>query len=111
MLGAEGPVATASQLLSTLSLASAWSAALIGAVAVALVGPPLAMGATIWLGNTEPVEPVLAYPWLLLLLLVLAGGLLTRHPKGAVPAHALAIVAALLPFWQLYRLWRLADGG
>lgn len=103
-------MASASQLLTTLSLASAWSAALIGAAAVALVGPPLAMGATIWLGNTEPERPALAYPWLLLALLGLAGGIAWRHPKGAVPAHVIAIVAALLPFWQLYRLWRIADG-
>lgn len=104
-------MASLSRLISHLSIASAWAAALIGALTTVAVGPPLAMGATIWLGNTEPVRPSLPYPWLVLVGLGLAGGLAWRHPRGSVLAHACAIAAALLPFVQLYRLWQVADAG
>lgn len=86
---------------------SVYGSGLLGIVVVQAVGPWLAMGAQMYTGNTEPHRPELAWP----LGLTLALGLLpipllvTRRWTLVAPA---AIPLALLPWWQLYRLYQLA---
>lgn len=110
---------TLGRVLSTMSLASALAAALVGTVATIALGPFLAMGAAVYLGNTEPILPAAPYPWALLAACgaVGAGGLLLgrARPHREALAHAVvhlaAIAAALLPFLHLFRLWQIADAG
>lgn len=96
----------------------------IGGLVMSRVGWSLAMALAIYGGNTEPAHPDLAYPWLLFALaaLVALGGLawgfLKRKPEAQPEAPSLVarllplvlaygggLVAAVLPFVQLYRLW------
>jgi len=99
------------------------AAGLGGGVAVGRTGWALAMGAAIYMGNTEPSEPDLAYPWAGFALgaaAVLMGGAWQLHLRrdqerpagwrGALPwmlVYAGALFTALLPFVQLYRLFQL----
>lgn len=111
----DGTRRTVTRLVSAMSLVSALGAAAIGTVAALFLGPYLAMGAAMYTGNTEPQQPAAPYPWGLFLLgcAVAVGSvvLARREPAREAFAHALlhaaAIFLALLPFWQLYRLYRL----
>lgn len=84
-----------------------------GAAAVATVGPWLAMGLTIWSGqSTEPNQPSLAYPWWLTMaaLLVWGMGIFGEHRgQGGRLYRVLSwsggLGIALLPMLQLWRLW------
>lgn len=107
---------TVGRLLSTMSLFSALAAAVIGTIAAILLGPALAMGASFYTGNTEPVRPSAPYPWHLLAVCtaIAAGGYaLSRRPDregvGHVVLHLAAIAAALLPFLHIFQLWSLAN--
>jgi len=98
----------------------------VGGVLVPRVGWALAMGFAIYTGNTEPVRPELPYPWWFfgLAAALSAAGLgwwlYRRHratpttdpaPLLSLLPLALAYVgglaAALLPFFQIYRLFSL----
>lgn len=71
------------------------------------VGPYLAMGAQMYAGNTEPSRPHLALPAALTFVgLMLPVPWLYRKEWGR--AALAATPFALLPFWQLYRLYVLA---
>ncbi len=100
-------------LLHGLSLASAVSAALLGALVVQTVGPDLAMGVAILAGQTLPDRPVLPFPWLPFGALLLAALLSLRGRRARWLSHPLAILAALMPWWQLWRLavQAIGDGG
>ncbi|MDP2314945.1 MAG: hypothetical protein Q8P41_18745 [Pseudomonadota bacterium] len=96
-----------SALFALSSLVSAYAAGLLGAVTMIVVGPYLAMGAQMWLGNTEPVRPFLVWPAVPTFV-----GLLLPVPwlyrKQWNIAAIAALPFALLPFWQLYKLYLLA---
>jgi hypothetical protein len=90
--------------LGVATLVSAYTAGVLGAVAMIAVGPWLAMGARMWLGDTEPAHPHLAYPFLALfvgLMLPVAPMYRKRWDLAGIAAFPVA----LLPFWQLWRLW------
>lgn len=99
------------QLLSTLGIAAYLSAGVLGAVVTILLGPYLAMGAAIYVGNTEPVTPERGYPWLLVVLfgLLMAGGkALSRSGNevaGELVTHLAGGAFAIVPFVHIYRLW------
>ncbi len=99
-----------STLLAVSSLASTLAAGLLGMVVVMAVGSPLAMGARMWLGDTEPERPHLPWPMVLtfLVLMLPVPWLYRRQWKFAGIA---ALPFALLPFWQLYRLYLAAAPG
>jgi len=86
---------------------------LVGAVAVALVGPFLAMGLVIWSGQgTEPAQSSLSYPWGLTMLGALGWGvgIWGEHRAGGGHPYTVlswcgSIAIALLPMVQLWRLW------
>jgi hypothetical protein len=85
---------------------------LVGAPVAAWLGPYLAMGLAIWGGwTTEPAQPALAFPWLLLLAGIVAwvGGLrLQSRSQGAILlTQGAALLVALLPWVHIWRLWRL----
>ncbi len=93
-----------SAILAITSLVSAYAAGLLGALTMMVVGPPLAMGAQMWLGNTEPSEPHLAWPAVLTFVgLMLPVPWLYRRQWGI--ASIAAVPFALLPYWQFYRLY------
>ncbi len=107
-----GTVRSLLKVTSTISLLSAIAAGCIGAVATLAVGGPLAMGAAIYLGNTEPTMPHAPYPTLLAFLALVAAAVgavlerkMDRTLPGAILSHAGAVAFALLPFVHLYRLW------
>ncbi len=94
----------------------------VGCVVVSKVGWSLAMGLAIYAGNTEPGRPDLPFPWLLFAVgaLMAMGGLAwvlwRRRAAGPAPSGLAAILplavaylggllAAVLPFVQVYRLW------
>ncbi|MFT5683708.1 MAG: hypothetical protein ACI8RZ_004640 [Myxococcota bacterium] len=85
----------------------------VGAVAIATVGPFLAMGLAIWSGETtEPVQPMLSYPWILTILggITWGVGVWGEHRGGGGRLYAVlswggGLVVALLPMVQLWRLW------
>ena len=86
---------------------------MVGAVAVTMVGPFLAMGLVIWSGEaTEPVRSDLAYPWGLTVLsmLIWGVGLWGEHRGNGGRLYTGlgwcgSIAIALLPMVQLWRLW------
>lgn len=86
---------------------------MVGAVAVAMVGPFLAMGLVIWSGqDTEPVQSSLSYPWGLTMLSVLGWGvgIWGEHRGGGGRLYtglswSGSVAIALLPLVQLWRLW------
>ena len=100
------------------------AAGLGGGLVVSRVGWSLAMGLAIYGGNTEPVRPDLPFPWTVFVLAVLAAvaglawsavaerrrapgqtaGLVETVAPYAV-AYAGGLLAAVLPFIQIYRLW------
>jgi hypothetical protein len=92
---------------SSLSMAAA---AAIATLTLAKLGPTLAMGVAMYGGNTEPLKPELAFPWVLsvLALLVLVGGMvLERRGQllvGTIVAHGGALFALVVPFIHLWRL-------
>ena len=91
-------------LLGISTLVSAYTAALLGAWVAIQLGPWLAMGARMFLGDTEPTEPHLPYPFAAMVVgLLLPAPLLYR--KRWELAGIAAFPVALLPFWQLWRLW------
>ncbi len=85
----------------------------VGAVAVATVGPFLAMGLAIWSGQTtEPAQPHLSYPWILTVLsaAVWGAGIWGEHRGGGGRQYTVlswcgSVTIALLPMVQLWRLW------
>lgn len=86
------------------SLVSTYLAGILGALAMMVVGPPLAMGLQMWSGNTEPAHPHLPWPHLATFVaLLLPVPLLYRKQWGV--ASIAAVPVALLPFWQLWRLY------
>jgi hypothetical protein len=96
-----------SALLAGSSLVSTFAAGLLGAVTMMAVGPWLAMGAQMYGGNTEPSHPHLAWPLALTFAaLMLPVPWMYRKQWGL--ASIAAVPFALLPFWQLYRLYVLA---
>ena len=80
---------------------------------MATVGPWLAMGLTIWSGqSTEPVQPSLPYPWGLTAAALLAwgAGIVGEHRWSGgrlyqVLSWSGGLGVALLPMLQLWRLW------
>ncbi len=94
---------------------------LAGGLVVSRVGWSLAMALSIYAGDTEPVRPDLAFPWwvfgLATLVSVIGLGWATLRKRQAaepgairafVPlglAYLAGLLAAVLPFVQLYRLW------
>ncbi len=97
---------------------------LAGGVVVTRVGGALAMGMAIYTGNTEPVRPELPYAWWVfglaaaLSVVGLGWGLFRRRRPPAKPgvspllallplalAYGGGLAAALLPFFQIYRLF------
>jgi len=96
-----------------------------GSIVVSRVGWSLAMGLAIYTGNTEPLRPALPFPWAALgaCLAVAALGALSAiwtrrraRARGEAPsalhafaalaaAYAGAVLAALLPFVQVFRLF------
>lgn len=91
-------------ILGFASLASAYAAGLIGLLAMLVVGPWLAMGMQIWSGNTEPTHPHLPMPHVLAFVtMLLPVPFLYRKQYGV--ASIAAVPFALLPLWQLWRLY------
>jgi len=99
-----------STFLAVSSLASTFAAGLLGMVVVRAVGSPLAMGARMWLGDTEPSSPHVPWPMVatFFALMLPVPWLYRRDWKIAGIA---ALPFALLPFWQLYRLYLAAAPG
>lgn len=97
-------LANAGQILTA---ASIYGSGLLGILVVEGVGPYLAMGFQMHGGNTEPSHPEL--PWPLGLCLILG---LLPVPALATQRWFLCILAsvpfALLPWWQLYQMTKLA---
>ncbi len=103
------------RLLGAMSLVSMLLAAVIGGLAVGRFGPFLVMGLAIYTGNTQPDLPAAGYPWAgvaLGLLLLLLGGVRAHRKEahGMFVLHLGATLLALLPLWQLYRLWQALPG-
>ena len=91
-------------MLGYLSLVSTLAAGALGMLTIRAVGPSLAMGAQMWLGNTDPVRPHLVWPHVATFVaLVLPAPFLYRQQLGLATAAALPF--ALLPYWQLWRLY------
>jgi hypothetical protein len=110
-------------IFSVLNTISTPTAGLIGGIAVDRWGGPLAMGLAIWTGaTTEPIDPIAAgfpgFSWGLWVifsaLCALTLPLVSRYPK--VRGRLLAVqtitglAAALLPFFDLWRLLGAAQG-
>ena len=94
-------------ILGLSSLISMYAAGLLGALAVRVVGPWLAMGAQMMTGDTEPAFPRALYPWApMFVAMMLPVPFLYRRSFGAATVAAAPL--ALLPFWQLLRLYHLA---
>lgn len=92
------------------TLVSAYTAGMLGAVVAIALGPWLAMGARMFLGDTDPSHPHLAYPFAALFVgLMLPVPFLYR--KQWDYAGIAAFPVALLPFWQLWRLYVAAAPG
>lgn len=92
------------------SLVSTYLAGILGALAVMVVGPPLAMGLQMWMGNTEPTAPHLPWPYAATFVaLMLPVPFLYRKQWGVASIAALPL--ALLPFWQIWRLYGAAGVG
>lgn len=89
------------------SLVSAYAAGLLGAVTMMAVGPWLAMGLQFYGGNTEPTHPHLAWPMIPTFVALLIPAPFMYRKQWNVASIA-AIPFALLPFWQLWRLYVLA---
>ena len=96
-------------------------AGLLGVVVACTTGPSLAMGMAILGGNTEPVMPELAFPWVIWVVCV-TGALLGRvsaeravHPNfrrgWRVAALVSAVACVIVPLVQLARLTSLAAAG
>ncbi len=99
------------QVVSRMGALSTVAAGLVGAGAVATVGPPLAMGLSIWSGgSTEPVMPHLAYPllWHALAIALTAAGWVWSGRGGGGRAtlllHGGAVASVLVPIAALLRL-------
>ena len=97
-------------LSSLITVASIYGSGLLGIVVVQAVGPYLAMGAQMYTGDTEPQHPALAWPlgWTLLAGLLPVPPLALRRWAWMIPA---SIPVALIPWWQLWRLYQLAGSG
>jgi hypothetical protein len=99
---------------------------LAGGIVVSRVGWALAMGAAIYGGNPEPSHPVLPFPWRIFgiaVALALGGlglGMIQRRRRGSTAApsglvtllplglaYVGGLLATLIPFVQIYRLWSL----
>lgn len=95
------------QTLEIMSLASAYLGGIIGMITMATVGPWLGMLVQMYGGNTEPNQPQVAFP---VVACVIAFGL--PIAPAVKRRWLLAVVATiplvLLPFWQLFRLYRAA---
>jgi hypothetical protein len=90
-----------------LSVISGYAAGLLGAVTMMAVGPYLAMGAQMYAGNTEPLRPHVPWPMIPTFLgLMLPVPWLVRKQWGYAALATLPL--ALLPYWQLYRLYAAA---
>ena len=75
------------------------------------VGPPLGMLAQMYFAmNTEPHRPEAPFPWLMAVVTALAPLPLVWRRSWKLASLA-AIPFALLPWWQLYLLYRLAGPG
>jgi|GEM_PF-6330843 len=102
------------RLWADTSAASLLAAGVLGAIVATTTGPYIAMALAIYGGNTEPLEPSLAYPWLVFGAALGLGGVgrfkVTRTDdparrrtwSGLVLAAALAV--ALLPILHMARL-------
>ena len=97
----------------------------LGGLVISRVGWALAMALAMYGGDTDPGRPDLPYPWLVfgIALLMGVGGLAwgfrgrDRQREGqpspplvevlapVVLAYAGGLLAILLPFFQIYRLW------
>ncbi len=112
------------RVLAWLWVAVLLGTGLLGGLMVSRVGWALAMGLAIYGGNTEPVRPDLLFPWWGFGLMALTSvvGLawaLSDHRRGVGPGSASklramlplslsylgGLLAALLPFFQVFRLW------
>lgn len=109
----KAPLSRLAALLHGLSLASAVAAALLGALVVQTVGPDLAMGVAILAGQTLPDRPALPFPWLPFAACLLLALVSLRGRRARWLSHPLALLAALMPWWQLWRLavQAIGDGG
>ncbi len=91
-------------LLSGFGLVSAYIAGLAGVFVVSSVGAPLAMAARMYLGDLEPETPTVDWPlWITLILGILPVPALVTRRWGL--AAALSLPFAVLPYYQLYRLY------
>jgi hypothetical protein len=106
--------------LSWITLGVDALSAVIGAVAVAHWGWALAMGLSIWTGQTEPVRPQIPFPWVIwaaCLACGAAGAGVRAVFRGRVAifgsllAHGGVLAAVAVPLVHLWRLWRVAAGG
>lgn len=93
-----------SKALSVVSLVSTYAAGFLGIPVVLAVGPALAMGARMYLGELEPSAPQLVWPMYTTIGLALLPipAVVTRRWPLAV---ALAVPFAVLPYVHLYRLY------
>lgn len=96
-------------ILGLSSLVSMYVAGILGLLTVRAVGPYLAMAAQMMSGNTEPSHPHILWPWATVFCaLMLPVPLMYRRSWGL--ATVAAVPLALLPFWQLWRLYLAARG-
>ncbi len=94
-------------ILALTSLVSTVAAGLIGAVAMRVVGPFLAMGLQIWAGNTEPAHPHVMWPYAATFVALMLPVPFVYRRQWSI-ASAAAIPLAILPFWHLWRLYEAA---
>ena len=105
------------KMLAWTGRASAVSAVVVavgGAPLVLFLGPSLAMGLSMYSGQTEPVSPSLDMPWGLLLILIVGsvGCLVGSFWKSVLsaPAVLLATLAIVREVYHVIELMRLAMG-
>ncbi len=84
-------------------LVSMYIAGIIGVPVVLYAGPAFAMAG--WMARADtPTEPHVAYPWLLTAIFATLPLPLIRRREWQIASLA-AVPFAVLPFYQLYRLY------
>ena len=106
------------RLWADTTIASLLAGGVLGAGICSTTGPYIAMALAIYGGHTEPVEPVLGYPWLVFtaaLLIGIFGRVMVHRSNGQVRQRtwsglvlAAAIALALLPVLHVAQLVSLA---
>ena len=99
-----------SEILHAGSFASVWLAGLVASITMRYLGPPLAMGAQMWVAmNTEPVTPHLDFPVVPVALAAVLPVPLLMNRKWNHAFFA-SLPFLFVPWWYFFRLYDLARG-